>query len=344
MVARRDLALIELNRIEVPNMCGCTIPHRQIEHLIEITVIEGAIPTDGKGVTAHDACRGGGIEGVGQSFHILFVVAALHEELEKPADRHVGDRIEMVELDTMAGSKFFPKLCLDGLLAGREKGSYWIGDQVQSETAIGAAISQYIQESQGFDGFLKDAFSPLRIGLAGAEIGQRRDDFHTMASKELCQIRLRREEQDGQVTSIHHVATERPALFDQPAKVRIEFWGSPRNVDGGNVGLRQSLDTALRRFPGHTLGPIGPRINVTVATGLIAELADIDLKDGDPGGTKRAQADVIELGYEGGTTRRPSENFQLFQGGSERVMLSDQGQCHTVSLLNGESGGSRSMH
>ena len=45
MVARRDLAVIELIRIKVADMGGCTMAHRQIEHLVEVAVVEGAIPT-----------------------------------------------------------------------------------------------------------------------------------------------------------------------------------------------------------------------------------------------------------------------------------------------------------
>jgi hypothetical protein len=46
---------------------------------------------------------------------------------------------------------------------------------------------------------------------------------------------------------------------------------------------------------------------------LIAELTDIDLKDGDPGGVKREQAYAIELRLEGGTTRGPPEYLQLLR-------------------------------
>jgi hypothetical protein len=52
---------------------------------------------------------------------------------------------------------------------------------------------------------------------------------------------------------------------------------------------------------------------MTVTAGLIAELADIDLKDGDPSGTKREQADVIELRVEGRGAHRPLENLQLLR-------------------------------
>ena len=47
MVARRDLALIELNRIKVSDMGWRTMVHRQIEHLVEVAVVEGAVPTHG---------------------------------------------------------------------------------------------------------------------------------------------------------------------------------------------------------------------------------------------------------------------------------------------------------
>jgi hypothetical protein len=55
---------------------------------------------------------------------------------------------------------------------------------------------------------------------------------------------------------------------------------------------------------------------------LIAELADIDLKDCDSGGAKREQADVIELPLEGGAARCPSEYLQLLRWGGEGVLLS----------------------
>src|SRR5437870_5929611 len=195
MVARRDLALIEWSRIKVADMSGRTIIYRQIEHLVEVAVVEGAIPAHGDRVAAHDAGRGSGIEGVGQSFHILLIVAALQEKLKKPADRHIGDRIEMVELDTMTSQEFFAKLRFDGLLLGREKGSYRITDEIQRQPTARLAVAEPIEEAKRLDRSLKDTLASLRIGLAGAVIGKRCDDFHTMLGEELCQVRLGRKEQ-----------------------------------------------------------------------------------------------------------------------------------------------------
>src|SRR5688572_62249 len=146
MIARGDLAPIELRRIKVADMGGGAMIHRQIEHLVEVAVVESAIPAHRDCVAAHDTGCGRGIEGVGQSFHILFVVATLHQKFKKSADRHVGDRIEMVELDTMTSPEFFSKLRLDRLLLGREKRSYRIAYEIQRQPAVWLAVTELVEE------------------------------------------------------------------------------------------------------------------------------------------------------------------------------------------------------
>jgi hypothetical protein len=73
---------------------------------------------------------------------------------------------------------------------------------------------------------------------------------------------------------------------------------------------------------------------MTVPAGLIAELADIDLKDGDPSGAKREQADSIQLRLKGRAARGPPEQLQLLRCGGESVMLSKQGQRHRILVHN----------
>jgi hypothetical protein len=67
---------------------------------------------------------------------------------------------------------------------------------------------------------------------------------------------------------------------------------------------------------------------MAVTASLIAELANIDLKDGDPGRAKRELADAIELRFEGGVSRGLLEHLQLLGWGGEGVLLSKQGQGH----------------
>jgi len=76
---------------------------------------------------------------------------------------------------------------------------------------------------------------------------------------------------------------------------------------------------------------------MTVTTGLIAELADIDLKDRNSGGAKREQANSIKLCLEGGAARCPPEHFQLLRWGGEGVVLSQQGQRHICAPRKGRN-------
>jgi hypothetical protein len=104
----------------------------------------------------------------------------------------------------------------------------------------------------------------------------------------------------------------------------------PRDIDRRNIGFRKGLDALICRFAGHAFGSIRSRIDMTVSTGLIAELADIDLKDRDPGGVKREQADGIELRFEGRTACRSPEYLQLLRGGGEGILLPKQSQRHSI--------------
>jgi hypothetical protein len=74
---------------------------------------------------------------------------------------------------------------------------------------------------------------------------------------------------------------------------------------------------------------------MTVSACLVAELADIDLKDGDPGGAKREQADGLKLRLEGWAARGLPEYFQLLHWGGEGILLSQQGQSHTCARQKG---------
>jgi hypothetical protein len=75
---------------------------------------------------------------------------------------------------------------------------------------------------------------------------------------------------------------------------------------------------------------------MAVTTSLIAELANIDLKDCDPGRAKRELADAIELRFEGGVPRGLLEHLQLLRWGGEGILLSQQSQRHICARQKGE--------
>jgi len=190
MVVRDNLTLRELNRVEVADISGRALAHRQIQHLVEVAIVESSIPADRDGVAAHHAGGGSRIEGVGQSLHILLVIAALHEKLKKPADRHVGDRIEVVERNAVPGQEFFPELRFDGLLLGWEKGACRIVDEIEREPTARLSVAEPIEQPQRLDRLFKNALASLRIGLTGAGGGERGDHLDAMFRQELPQVGL----------------------------------------------------------------------------------------------------------------------------------------------------------
>src|SRR5262245_55469517 len=110
-----------------------------------------------------------------------------------------------------------------------------------------------------------------------------------MAGQKLAQIRLRRQEEDGQVAAVHDMASQPSRLFDQPSKIGIQFRCPAGDIDCWNIGLREGLDAKLSRVARHALDPLRSRINMTMLAGLVAELPDIDLKHGDPGCPQREE-------------------------------------------------------
>ena len=96
MLVEHDVAIFQYGQIEVVEVVLAR--YFQVEHLVEVAVVEEAVPADGDGVAAHDAADGAGIEGVEQALHVVFVLAVVEQKIEKPADRHVGDGVKAVEL------------------------------------------------------------------------------------------------------------------------------------------------------------------------------------------------------------------------------------------------------
>ena len=117
-----------------------------------------------------------GLKAIGQSLHILPRSCRSQEKLKKSADRHVGDRIELVELDTMASPEFFRNCASDRLCLGGRKAPTGLQTSSRREAAIGTAIPEFIQELKGLDGFLKDPSHPAahRSGWRGNRAAKRR--------------------------------------------------------------------------------------------------------------------------------------------------------------------------
>src|SRR5215831_15441432 len=97
MIGRDNAPGMQRGGIEITNMAGQSLSEWQLQHLIEVAIIQGAIPAYGQSVATHDAGGGGGIKGVSQPRHIPFIIAASDQEVEKTANRHIRDRIQAIK-------------------------------------------------------------------------------------------------------------------------------------------------------------------------------------------------------------------------------------------------------
>ena len=56
----------------------------------------------------------------------------------------------------------------------------------------------------------------------------------------------------------------------------------------------QRREAELHRLAGHHLAPVGARVDVAMAAGLVAELADVHLEDRDLPRAERVEPDLAE--------------------------------------------------
>ena len=62
-----------------------------------------------------------------------------------------------------------------------------------------------------------------------------------------------------------------------------------RDINRRDVGRRERAEARVGSLAGHRLSAIRSGVDVAVSAGLIAELAQVDLKDADAGGAQRGQ-------------------------------------------------------
>ncbi len=92
MVAERNRRLgklIQRQRSDVQRL-SAAVGDRQIEHLIEIAVVNPTVPTDADQIAAHHLIDSASVEVAFEQFHVRIVLAAQFEMRRVARDRHVG--------------------------------------------------------------------------------------------------------------------------------------------------------------------------------------------------------------------------------------------------------------
>jgi hypothetical protein len=109
-------------------------------------------------------------------------------------------------------------------------------------------------------------------------------------------------------------------LFDEPAEVRVQLRSAPGDIHRRYIGLLQCTDTEFGRLAGHALHSIRSGIDVTMPTGLVTELPDVDLKHGDTGRAERSEANRRQSFSKRLITLGLRQHLKLALSGGQRVV------------------------
>jgi hypothetical protein len=324
--------ILGLNVVDGEGLAGLGLANAgEVEHLVEVAVVDLTVPADGEGVAAHEAGEGGGVEAVDEDFHVAGEVAAGFEPVEVAGDGHVGEGDEPIEADVLVlGEAGFPFLFEAGLVAG-EVCADGVGDEGEATLGIALAVADLVELAEGFDRFFVGAVAALAVGVALAVVGEGADDFDVAICQPLGEVAAAGEEEDGEVAAIDDLFAAFDAGVYEVAKVGVEFRGSAGDVDGGGGGLVEEGEAGVDGGAVHVFGrAIGACIDVAMATAHVAEFADVDLEDveaiggevGPPGGLEG----VAKVAGFGAGDLELVEELELSGGVSEAIGLAVEGR------------------
>src|SRR5437773_286692 len=117
---------------------------------------------------------------------------------------------------------------------------------MQRQFRIGA-VAQRVKQSQCSDTAFEYTVAALRIHIFRGVTRHRSNDFDLSVSEKSSQIIVTVFEQDGEIAAIYHVAwrLELSYSLNEVAKIGNHFGRPARQIDGGNIGLRQPIDNPI---------------------------------------------------------------------------------------------------
>src|ERR1700747_872908 len=101
MTGPLDVVANEFGGHQIADMQWFPVPseRRKIEHLIEIAIVEKSAPVDGNQVSTHDPIEILFTMRPAQQAHIAIKLALRYQDRPEALNWHVGERVEMIELD-----------------------------------------------------------------------------------------------------------------------------------------------------------------------------------------------------------------------------------------------------
>src|SRR6185295_267850 len=108
---------IEVEEAERP---AAAVGRGELEHLVEVAVVDAPVVADADQAAAHDALGGRRVEGGEQLLHVRLELPGLLQVQAEAVDGHVGDGVEPVELEPELRPELTPVVGLERRLRRRQ--------------------------------------------------------------------------------------------------------------------------------------------------------------------------------------------------------------------------------
>src|SRR5260370_34772092 len=97
MIARHNLAVVDLFRVNIPQKESLAVLPLHIELLIKIAIVNLTTPADADGIAAHKTANGRRIKRFNEELHIFVELVVMPQINSEAPDREIRDRVKVIE-------------------------------------------------------------------------------------------------------------------------------------------------------------------------------------------------------------------------------------------------------
>ncbi len=169
--------------------------------------------------------------GVLQQREVAVERALRDEDRAEALDRHVGERIEVVEHDAVLLAEHALVVGLERVLRRGQGRALRIVDEVEHEPGALAPIAERVEPLQAAHGSIEHAFAALTVDVLLQIARHGRDDLDAGIGEELREVFLAGHLQDREVAAVDHPQSHDARPGHEPAEMRIELGRTAGDVD-----------------------------------------------------------------------------------------------------------------
>src|ERR1041385_5748739 len=163
--------------IEVADMRRRARGRPQAEGVVEVAVVEPAVPAHVDLVAAHETGERLRVELLLEEPPVAFELPISLEVVEEPADGHVGDGDEPREADAVPREQLPPVVGFQSQGVRRQRGSRGVVDEVERELGPGP-VADLVQEADGLYAPRVDPAASLPVDVVLQVAGETGDEVH----------------------------------------------------------------------------------------------------------------------------------------------------------------------